>query len=201
MNKEVLHMDLGELLDSFDNTGVSPDMYYYYKGLKDRVIYITEEITSDLVYTVIIPLLEMDNDGSGKPITIYVNTPGGAVYTGMALCNIIENLKSPTTIKVLGIACSMGAMILAAGAHNPNVTRVCSPYSVGLIHSGSEYIEGTSTQVKDKAKYNEKYEEIINKYMVDKLTLTEEEYNSLERYEYWMTAEDMVRVGLIDKID
>ena len=143
----------------------------------------------------------MENDGTGKPITIYVNTPGGAVYTGMALCNIIENLKTPTTIRVLGIACSMGAMILAAGSHNPNVTRVCSPYSVGLIHSGSEYIEGTSTQVKDKAKFNEKYEEIINKYMVDKLTLSEEEYASLERYEYWMTAEDMVRVGLIDKID
>lgn len=199
--KETIQMDLAELLDSFNNSSVSPDIYYYYKGLKDRTIYITEEISSDLVYTVIMPLIQMDNDGTGEPITIYINTPGGTVYTGMALCNVIENLKTPTTIKVLGIACSMGALILAAGANNPNVTRECTPYSVGLIHSGSEFIEGTSTQVKDKAKFNEKYEAILTKYMVDRLKFTEEEYLSLERYEYWMTAEDMLRVGLVDKIN
>lgn len=109
-NKDLLEVPLAEL--DLDKTLPSPVMYQYYKNLKDRKIIINEQIGSDIVENVMIPLLEMDNDGTGKPIEIILNTIGGSLFDGATLCNIIDNLKTPTTITVMTYAYSMGALYL-----------------------------------------------------------------------------------------
>ena len=159
--KEVLEIPLSEL--GLDNPLPDPITYQYYKNLKNRKIIINDQIDAGIVETVMIPLLEMDNDGTGKPIEIILNTVGGSLFDGAALCNIIDNLKTPTTITVMTYAYSMGSIVLMAGYDNPNVKKRCYKFSTALLHAGSSYLEGNSSSVKDQFNFYQKFEEIIKK--------------------------------------
>lgn len=174
--------------------------HQYEELLKKRIILINDIISDLTVDKVVMPLLQMDNDGTGKKITIYLNTNGGSVYDGLSLCNIIERLKTPTDIIVLGYAYSMGSIILMSGKNNPNVKRYCYPFSTALIHGGSAYISGSSSQVKDYWKFNEKYEKRIADFIVSHTNLTEEDYAAIERYEAYMDSDEMFEKGLVDEI-
>lgn len=172
----------------------------YKKLLSERKILINDIISENTMEKVIMPLLRMDNDGSGEKITIYINTNGGSVYDGLVLCNIIEKLKTPTDVIVLGYAYSMGAIILMSGKNNPNVTRKCYPFSTALIHGGSTYVSGSSSQVKDYFKFNERFEKRIADFIVSHTTLTEDDYAAIERYEAYMDSDEMLEKGLVDEI-
>lgn len=174
--------------------------HQYEELLKKRIILINDIISDLTVDKVVMPLLQMDNDGTGEKITIYLNTNGGSVYDGLSLCNIIERLKTPTDIIVLGYAYSMGSIILMSGKNNPNVKRYCYPFSTALIHGGSAYISGSSSQVKDYWKFNEKYEKRIADFIVSHTNLTEEDYAAIERYEAYMDSDEMFEKGLVDEI-
>lgn len=172
----------------------------YARLLKERKILINDIISENTIEKVVMPLLRMDNDGSGKKITIYINTNGGSVYDGLVLCDIIEQLKTETEVIVLGYAYSMGSIILMSGKNNPNVTRKCFPFSTALIHGGSAYISGSSSQVKDYFKFNEKFEKRIANFIVSHTNLTEDDYAAIERYEAYMDSDEMLEKGLVDEI-
>lgn len=197
INKE-LEVSLDELLGN--PADLSPSVYQYYKGLSNRTIIINDQITSDIVEEVILPLLEMDNDGTGKPIEIILCTVGGSLFDGMALCDILDNIKCPTTIKVITYAYSMGGLILMAGYNNPNVKKVCYKHSTALLHAGSTYLEGNSSSVKDTFNFHQKYEEKIKKYTLSHSKISEEEYDKMERFEWYMTSETMFEKGLVDEV-
>lgn len=170
------------------------------KLLDKRIILINDIISEDTIEKAVMPLLEMDKDGTGEKITIYINTNGGSVHDGLVLCSVIEKLKTPTDIIVLGYAYSMGSLILMAGYKNENVTRKCYSFSTALIHGGSAFVSGTSSQVKDYFKFNEKYEKRVSEYIVSHTNLTEEDYNAIERYEAYMDSDEMLEKGLVDEI-
>lgn len=196
----VFEIPLNELLGPDDTCLPNPVMFQYYKNLKNRKIIINDQIDSSLLETVIIPLLEMDNDGTGEPIEIILNTVGGSLFDGLPLCNIIDNLKTPTTITVITYAYSMGGIILMAGYNNPNVKKRCYKYSTALLHAGSSYLEGNSSAVKDQFNFYQKFEDIIKDYTLSHSNISEEEYTKMERYEWYMTSDTMLEKGLIDEI-
>lgn len=179
---------------------ISPVTYQYYSGLQKRRIILNEGIEADIVERVIIPLLDMDSDGSGKPIEIILSTPGGSSFDSLILCNIIDNLKTPTTIRVMGYAFSMGGLFLCAGYDNPNVKKVCYPFSSALLHAGFIGIEGNASVVKDTLKFNDEMNEKIRSYVLTHSKISEEEYSRMERYEWYMGAEKMLELGLVDEI-
>ena len=193
-----LEIDLGELLSA--PTELSPIMYQYYKGLKNRTIIINDQIGSDIVENVMLPLIEMDNDGSGNPITIYLSTVGGSLFDGMPLCDIIDGLKTQTTILVPTYAYSLGGLILMAGYKNPNVKKICYKHSTALLHAGSTYLEGNSSSVKDTFHFHEKYEEKIKSYTLTHSNITEDEYEKMERKEWYMDSDTMLAKELVDEI-
>lgn len=168
--------------------------------LKHRIILINDIISNLTIDKIVMPLLQMDNDGTGEKITIYLNSNGGSTFDGLVLCNIIERLKTPTEVIVLGYAYSMGSIILMSGKNNPNVTRKCYPFSTALIHGGSVYIGGTSSQVKDYFKFNEKFEKRIADFIVSHTNLSEDDYAAIERYEAYMDSDEMLEKGLVDEI-
>lgn len=172
----------------------------YERLLENRIILINDTISELTIDKVVMPLLQMDNDGTGQKITIYINTNGGSVYDGLCLCNIIEKLKTNTEIIVLGYAYSMGSIILMSGKNNPNVVRKCYPFSTALIHGGSTYVGGTSSQVKDYFKFNEKFEKRIADFIVSHTNLSEDDYAAIERYEAYMDSDEMLEKGLVDEI-
>lgn len=177
-----------------------PCMYQYYKNLENRKILINDQIDASIVETAILPLLEMDNDGTGEPIEIILNTCGGSLFDGFSFCNIIDKLKTPTTITVVTYAYSMGGIILMAGKNNPNVKKRCYEHSTALLHSGSTYLAGNSTSVKDTFLFHQKFEEKIKEYTLSHSNITLEEYQGMERTEWYMDSNEMLEKGLVDEI-
>lgn len=194
-------LTLEDIAIALKPTGL-PDiiMYQYYKNLEKRTIIINEQITSNIVESVMLPLLEMDNDGTGEPINIVLNTVGGSLFDGATLCNIIDNLKTPTTITVFTYAYSMGSILLMAGYNNPNVKKRCYKHSTALLHAGSSYLEGDSMSVKDQFNFYQKFEDVIKEYTLSHSKITPEEYDKMERYEWYMTSDTMLEKGLVDEI-
>lgn len=192
---------LDDIIGELTPKGLPDIAYYqYWKKYMERKIVINEEITPLIIESACIPLMDWDNDGTGEPIEIYLNTVGGEIYNGFALVDIIENLKTPTTIHILAHACSMGILIAMAGHNNPNVTTICHKFSVGLIHSGSQYMEGSFHAVKDTFNFSEAYERKIKEYILSHSNLTEETYVAIERKEYWIDSDTMLSLGIVDKI-
>ena len=189
-----------ELQDLMDSGSFDPILYQYYNNLENRVLIINSIINQDIIELAVLPLLKMDNDGTNNPIEIILSTAGGNVYDGFILANVIERLKTPTTITVLSMACSMGAYIIMSAFNNNNVKVRCYPFSIGLIHSGSQMIQGTGTQVKDTFKFNEKYEEKIKAYVLSHSYISDELYEKIDRQEFYMDSNDMLKYGLVDEI-
>ena len=192
----MISVDLSEVLKS--TTLPSPIDYQYYKCLENNTILINQEISECLVEYAIIPLINLDADENVNHIDIILNTVGGDIYTGFALVSVLEKLKTDTTIRIVGMAASMGGLI--AMAKSPHLKVVCDKWSVGLIHSGSQYMEGSAHAVKDTFKFSERYEEKIKEYILSHTEITEEMYKEIERQEFWMDANDMLKYGIIDEI-
>ena len=196
------YTELAEKLDAeqviLEETDIINNQYE--NLLKNRIILINDVISELTIDKIVMPLLQMDNDGTGKKITIYINSTGGSVYDGLVLCNIIEQLKTPTDVIVLGYAYSMGSIILMSGKNNPNVVRKCYPFSTALIHGGSACIGGTSSQVKDYFKFNEKFEKRVADFIITHTNLSEDDYAAIERYEAYMDSDEMLEKGLVDEI-
>ena len=125
-NKEILEIPLKDL--GLDNSLPDPVMYQYYKNLKNRKIIINDQIGADIVEMVMIPLLDMDKDGTGKPRERSLNTGGGSLLDGASLCNIIDELKGPTTITAvsetqLTLPTILRVMILVWAGRLQKITR------------------------------------------------------------------------------
>lgn len=178
-----------------------PSTYQYFNNLLNhRTIIMNEDVSDNIVESVIMPLLNFEADDSDEPVTLIINTVGGSVSDGLVLCNIIDNYSKKLNIVVLGYAYSMGTIILCAGAHNDNVVRSCYKFSTALLHGGETSISGSSGQAKDNWQFVQKLEEIIKHYVLSQTSITEEEYNASERHEMYLTSEQMLEKGLVDKI-
>lgn len=191
---------INEILKDFKTGLPDPVMYQYYKQLRNRIIIINEEIGDTLLETAVIPFMEMDNDGTGEPIEIIISTVGGEIYNGFNFIDMIEKAKTPTTIHIMSMAASMGLLISMAGKNNPNIKTVCHPFSVGLLHSGSQYMEGSAHAVKDTFDFSQQYEQKIKNYILTHTNIDEELYNKIERKEFWMDADEMKKMGIVDEI-
>ena len=188
------------IMDILAEGNISPDTYQYFKGLENRRIIVNSDIDYGVIEQILLPLIDMDNDGTGEPIEIYLSSIGGSLFDGMAICAAIDRLKTPTTIIAPTYCFSMGGLILMAGKNNPNVTKKCYPYSTALIHSGSNYLEGDAMNVKDTLDFYERYDEIVKKYILEHTNITEEEYEAKKRFEWYFTANEMLEKGLVDEI-
>lgn len=193
---EFIELDLNQLMNS---SGLpDPVMYQYYKALNSNTIIINDEINDSLLEFATLPLINMDKDPNVKHISIILNTCGGDIYAGFSFVSALEKVTTPTTLRIVGVAASMGGLI--AMAKNPNLKVVCDRFSVGLIHSGSQYMTGSTHAVRDTFKFSERYEEKIKDYILSHTKIDEKMYLEIERQEFWMDAEDMLKYGIVDEI-
>lgn len=176
------------------------DYQYFHQLFHNRTIVLNEEICEDILEAVILPLKDFENDDSTKPVTLILNTPGGSVADGLVLCNIIDNYKKPLNIIVPSYSCSMGTIILCSGNKNPNVTKVAYPFTFALFHSGQTYVGGESTSVDDTIDFNRGVDNKIKEYVCANTNISLELYQQHHRKQWYLTAEEMLQYGLIDKI-
>lgn len=180
---------------------IDPASYQYFTQLlENRTIIFNQEVDENIIERVVIPLMDFEKDSSNDPVTLILATIGGSISDGFILCNIIDQYTKPLNVIVLGYAASMGTIILAAGAHNPNVTRKCYPYSYALLHAGSTAFSGESLSVEDAMYFNKRVDNKVREFITSHTKVTEEEYKEHERKQWFFDANDMLEYGFVDEI-
>jgi ATP-dependent Clp protease protease subunit len=169
----------------------------YSRLLKERIIFLGGPIDDHVANNVIAQLLFLDHEDSKKEIQLYLNTPGGSVTAGLAIYDTMWHVKAPVSTICVGIAASMGALILASGQKGKRFTL---PNSEVLIHQVMGGAEGQATDIDISARHILKLKERLNKILAkhtgQKLDKIE---NDADR-DFWMTAEEAKQYGIVDEI-
>ena len=185
-----------------DTGSLDPVMYQYFNQLfNHRTIIFNKEVTEDIVETIWLPLKNFEEDASQAPVTLILNSMGGSVTDGFFLAHYLAQYSKPLDIIITGCAASMAAVILAGAGKNPNVTRLCYPSSYALIHDGYVALAASETKTaQDMMAFNNKVDEDIRKFIIEHTNITEEQYDKHARHQWFIDAEEMVKLGLCDKI-
>ena len=168
--------------------------------LKDRIIFMGEDVNSASASLVIAQLLFLESEDPDKEIYLYINSPGGSVTDGFGIIDTMNYIKCPVTTICVGMAASMGALLLASGTKGK---RYATPNSEILIHQpliGGGGISGQTTEIKIHADQMVKTRERINKILADATGKSIEEIAADTERDHYLTAQEALEYGLIDGI-
>lgn len=169
----------------------------YSRLLEDRVIFLGEGINSAVANTVIAQLLFLEKQDPKAPITLYVNSPGGHVTAGLAIYDTMQYVKCPIVTIAMGLAASMGSIILAGGTAGK---RYALPHAEIMIHQPLGGAEGQATDIMLAAKHIEKTGNILYKILAKHTGQKLDKIKADCDRDNFMTAEQALKYGLIDKI-
>jgi ATP-dependent Clp protease protease subunit len=169
----------------------------YSRLLDERIIFLGTPVTDEVANLIVAQLIHLEATDPDKDISIYVNSPGGSVYAGLAIYDTIQYIKPEVQTICCGIAMSMGALLLAAGAPGK---RMALPNAKILIHQVSSSFEGQATDIEIHAKeiidVRKRLDEILAQHTGQSL---EKVSKDTER-DYFMSAEEAKEYNLIDEI-
>ena len=169
----------------------------YSRLLKERIIFLGSPITDSVANTVIAQLLFLDSQDPKKDITMYINTPGGVVYSGLAIYDTMRFVKADVSTVCVGVAASMGAVLLTAGTKGK---RYMLPNSQALLHQVMGGAEGQAVDVDIAARQIIKVKDKLNQILAKH---TEQDLKKVEKdtdRDFYMSAEEAKAYGLVDKI-
>jgi len=169
----------------------------YSRLLKDRIIFLGSGINDAVANTVIAQLLFLENEDANKDITLYVHSPGGHVTAGLAIYDTMQFIKPDVSTVCIGMAASMGAVILAGGAKGK---RFALPNSEVMIHQPLGGMEGQASDIRIHADHIIKTKERLNKILADHTGQPIEVIEKDTDRDNFMNAEAAKKYGLIDKI-
>ena len=164
--------------------------------LKDRIILLSGEIDDECANSVIAQLLYLDSLNN-EEISLYINSPGGSVTSGMAIYDTMNFVKSDVSTICLGMAASMGAFLLSSGKKGK---RYALPNSEIMIHQPLGGAKGQATEIKIAAEQILKTKEKLNKILSDRTGQPIEVINRDTERDHYMTAQEALEYGLIDGI-
>ncbi|MDD2758529.1 MAG: ATP-dependent Clp endopeptidase proteolytic subunit ClpP [Patescibacteria group bacterium] len=169
----------------------------YSRLLQDRIVFLSGPIDDATANTVIAQMLFLDNQNSDKDIKLYVNSPGGSVTSGMAIYDTMQYVKSDVSTICVGMAASMAAVILAAGAKGK---RLALPNSEIMIHQVMGGMEGQASDIKIHAerilKMKDRLNKILAKHTGQPLVVVEKDTDR----DNFMGAVEAKKYGLVDKV-
>ena len=169
----------------------------YSRLLKERIIFLGDPITDDLANSVIAQLLFLESQDAKADIKLYINTPGGLVTSGLAVYDTMQYVKCDVATICVGIAASMGAVLLAAGVKGK---RFILPNAEVMIHQIMGGAEGQATDIKIRAEHILRLYDRINKILAKH---SGQDLSKIEKdtdRDYFMTADEAVKYGIADKI-
>ncbi|MFT8316182.1 MAG: ATP-dependent Clp endopeptidase proteolytic subunit ClpP [Clostridium sp.] len=171
----------------------------YSRLLKDRIIMLADEVTDATASLIISQLLFLEADNPDADINFYINSPGGSVTAGMAIYDTMQYIKSDVSTICVGLAASMGSFLLTAGQSGK---RYALPNSEILIHQPSVHggFQGQATDIKIHADWLLKTKSKINKIYSERTGNSLEKIDKDMERDYFMSAEEAMKYGIIDKI-
>ena len=168
--------------------------------LKDRIIYLGEDVNPTTSSLIVAQMLFLESEDPDKEIFFYINSPGGSITDGMAIVDTMNYIKCPVTTVCVGLAASMGAVLLAAGEKGK---RYAMPNSEVMIHQpliGGGGLQGQATEIKIHADHLVKTREKLNKFLSERTGKPLEQIERDTERDNYMTAEEALEYGLIDGI-
>ena len=169
----------------------------YSRLLNERIVFLGTPVTDDIANLIVAQLLHLESEDPDKDISLYINSPGGSVYAGLAIYDTMQFIKPEVQTICCGIAMSMGALLLAGGAEGK---RMSLPNSKILIHQVSSAFQGQATDIEIHAKeiidVRRRLDEILAKHTKQDL---EKVAKDTER-DYFMSADEAVAYNLIDRV-
>ena len=169
----------------------------YSRLLKDRIIFLADEITDQVANIVVAQLLFLEMDNPDADISLYINSPGGSITAGMAIYDTMNYIKCDVRTVCVGMAASMGAFLLMAGEKGK---RLALPNSEVMIHQPSGGASGQATDVTIHAEWLLRTKKKMNALMAQ---MTGQDVEKLARdveRDYFMTAQEALEYGIIDEI-
>lgn len=169
----------------------------YSRLLKDRIIFLGEEVNETTASIVVAQLLFLEAEDPDKDIHLYINSPGGSVTAGMAIYDTMQYIKCDVSTICIGMAASMGAFLLAGGAKGK---RLALPNAEIMIHQPIGGAQGQATEIEIAAKHILKTKEKLNKMLAENTGKDLEQIMADTERDNWLSAEEAAEYGLIDKI-
>ena len=171
----------------------------YDRLYRERIIFLGRGINDGLANQVIAVMLYLDSEDPGKPIYLYINSPGGSVTAGMAIYDTMQHIKSEVVTICVGIAASMGAFLLAAGTKGK---RLALPHSRIMIHQPLGGVQGRrqATDIEIEAREILRMRDQLNQMLAYHTGQPLEKIEKDTDRDYFMSAEEAKEYGLIDKV-
>ena len=169
----------------------------YSRLLKDRIIFLTDEITDQVANIVVAQLLFLEMDNPDADISLYINSPGGSITAGMAIYDTMNYIKCDVRTVCVGMAASMGAFLLMAGEKGK---RLALPNREVMIHQPLGGASGQATDVEIRAKWLLRTKEKMTRLMSEMTGQDQEKLRADCERDYFMTAEEALNYGIIDQI-
>ena len=165
--------------------------------LNDRIIVLSDEVNDATASIVIAQLLFLEGQDPNKDISLYINSPGGSVSAGLAIYDTMQYIKCDVSTICMGMAASMGAFLLSSGAKGK---RYVLPNAEVMIHQPSGGAQGQASEIEITAKHILKTKERLNRILSENTGKPIEQVAIDTDRDNWLTAEEAVEYGLVDKI-
>jgi len=169
----------------------------YSRLLEDRIIFVGEPVESYMVNSIVAQLLYLEKKDPDKDIIMHINTPGGDVYSGMAIYDAMQHISCDVVTICTGLAASMGSIFLVGGTKGK---RYALPNSRIMIHQPSHGAQGTVSDTRIAIEEGLKLKKILTQIMADKTGQTYKKVEQDMERDKWLSPEDALKYGLIDKI-
>ena len=169
----------------------------YSRLLNDRIVFLGEEINSVTANLVIAQLIHLESQDAEKDISLYINSPGGEVTSGLAILDTMSYIKPQVSTICVGMAASMAAVLLAAGAKGK---RFCLPHSMVMIHQPSGGAQGQQTEIEIAAQQIKATRKTLNQILSDASGQPLRKVQADTERDHYLTADEALKYGLIDHI-
>jgi ATP-dependent Clp protease protease subunit len=169
----------------------------YSRLLRERIVFLAGPIDDNVANIVIAQLLFLEAEDPKKDITLYINSPGGQIQSGLAIVDAMHHIKPDVATVCVGMAASMGATILAQGKKGK---RFALPNAEVMIHQPLTGVEGQASDIEITARHIMRLKEKLTKMISD---ATGQDYKKVEKdkdRDYWMSAEEAKKYGIVDQV-
>jgi ATP-dependent Clp protease, protease subunit len=169
----------------------------YSRLLQDRIIIVGTPINDQIANAIVAQLLFLESEDSTKDIYMYVNSPGGEVYSGLSVYDTMQTIKSSVTTICLGMAMSFGAVLLAGGAKGK---RYCLPNATVMIHQPLGGARGQAAEIEIEAREALRLRQVLNEILARHTGQSLERIKQDTDRDYYLSAQQAVEYGLADEI-
>jgi len=169
----------------------------YSRLLKDRIIFIGEQVHDDMANTIIAQMLFLESEDPNKDISVYINSPGGSVTAGLAIYDTMQYIKPDITTICMGQSSSMAALLLACGTKGK---RYALPHSRIMIHQPLGGVQGQATDIGIQAKEILKIKDLVHHILAEHTGQPLDKIGEDTERDYFMDSEEALAYGIIDKV-